>query len=301
MNVRNASTQWQGIAIIIPCMMCFAILDTTNKFLITTIPVMMVLFVRYLIQSCIITLFLLPRRGRALLRTQQPRQQWLRGGLMFMCSVLGFISLKKMPLAEFAAIAMLAPLAVTFLARFLLKEHVPAVRWACVSGGMIGALFIVRPGGSLSGLDALYPVSMVIAYAAFQILTSQMTRSEEPMTMHFYTSWIGTLGTSLIVFDSWTLDLTQNQWMLLALVGLMGSIAHYMLILAFAKTHASQLTPFLYSQIAFSTFAGWLVFQQVPVGLALLGMILIAICGVIVGIHMAYEQKIQASSIATSS
>ncbi|MSQ56603.1 MAG: hypothetical protein EXR35_03515 [Limnohabitans sp.] len=75
--------------------MCFAILDTTNKFLITTIPVMMVLFIRYVIQSCITTLFLLPRCSRALLRTQQARQQWLRGGLMFICSVLGFISLKK--------------------------------------------------------------------------------------------------------------------------------------------------------------------------------------------------------------
>ncbi|MSQ56604.1 MAG: DMT family transporter [Limnohabitans sp.] len=189
----------------------------------------------------------------------------------------------------------------TFLARFLLKEHVPAVHWACVSGGMIGALFIVRPGGSLSGWDALYPICMVIAYAAFQTLTSQMTRSEDPMTMHFYMIWIGTLGISLIVFDSWTLDLTQNQWMLLTLVGLMGSIAHYMLILAFAKTHASQLTPFFIFTNCFSTFAGWLFFQQVPVSFALLGMILIAICGVIAGIHMAYEQKLQVASIGSAS
>jgi drug/metabolite transporter (DMT)-like permease len=59
----------------------------------------------------------------------------------------------------------------------------------------------------------------------------------------------------------------------------MGTLGHYLLILAFAKAPAVTITPFLYSGIAFATFGGWLVFSHVPDRVAVLGMLLIALCG----------------------
>ena len=287
----TASTTWAGIGYLVISLVCFAILDTTNKYLIASVPLLMVLFVRYAVQAVLTTVFLLPRRGRSLFHTQHPWLQVLRGLLLLLCSVLAFFSLQRMPIAEFAAIALLTPLSVTILARVFLKEHVPPVRWACVSGGMVGALMIVRPGGSLSGWDALLPVLMVVAYSVFQILTSRMTRTEDPMTLHFFTGWVGTLGASLLVLGWWTTALTPMQWLLLGMVGFMGTVGHYLRIMAFARAHASELTPFLYLQIALSGFAGWVVFGHVPQGMALLGMLLIAACGMVAGWHMAYEQR----------
>lgn len=64
------------------------------------------------------------------------------------------------------------------------------------------------------------------------------------------------------------------------LVGLMGTIGHFLLILAFARASAAALTPCLYSQIGCAVLCGWLVFDHVPGGLEWLGIALIVCCGV---------------------
>ena len=63
--------------------------------------------------------------------------------------------------------------------------------------------------------------------------------------------------------------------------GLFYLIALSIGVLIYAYRHAtvSSLTPFLYVQLGFSTFAGWLVFGHAPGLLALLGIVLIAVAG----------------------
>jgi drug/metabolite transporter (DMT)-like permease len=250
----------------------------------------MVLWFRYMVQAVSTSLTLWPRQGRSLLHTQQPKLQFLRGLLLMMCSVLGFLSLQHMPLAEFAAIALLTPLAVTVLSRILFKERISPLRWVLILGGFAGAMMIVRPGGHLSGAVAMLPLAMVMFYTAFQLLTSYMARTESPMTMHFYTGWVGTAAVSCLVYWHWTTDISPLNWGLLVMCGLLGSIAHYLFILAFARVTPVRLSPFLYLQVVFSTLAGWVAFSFVPAGWGLVGMLLIMVCGAAAGWLNAREK-----------
>ncbi|MEP6588627.1 MAG: DMT family transporter, partial [Polaromonas sp.] len=190
-----------------------------------------------------------------------------------------FFSLKYMPVGEFTAIVMITPLVMTMLASLTLGERVSVLRWALVMGGFAGTLIIIRPGGERFSWAMLLPLGLVISHAWFQILTSRLARTEDPVTLHFYTGWIGALLASLALpfvwtgLDSWTL------WAGLALMGLMGTVGHFMMILAYARAPVSTLTPFLYTQIGFAMIGGWLVFSHVPDELSLLGMGLIAVCG----------------------
>jgi drug/metabolite transporter (DMT)-like permease len=68
-------------------------------------------------------------------------------------------------------------------------------------------------------------------------------------------------------------------WLALALMGVMATVGHFMLILAYQRAPAATLTPYLYSQIAFAMLAGMLVFGHLPDGWSLAGMVLIAVCG----------------------
>ena len=43
----------------------------------------------------------------------------------------------------------------------------------------------------------LLPLGLVASNAWFQVLTSRMARTEDPVTMHLYTGWVGTLVASL--------------------------------------------------------------------------------------------------------
>lgn len=62
-------------------------------------------------------------------------------------------------------------------------------------------------------------------------------------------------------------------------MGLSSALGHLLLLNAYARATPATLAPFLYSQIAFATLAGWLVYGHIPDGWSQLGMGLIAASG----------------------
>jgi drug/metabolite transporter (DMT)-like permease len=64
------------------------------------------------------------------------------------------------------------------------------------------------------------------------------------------------------------------------LVGFLDTFGHLLLIRAYNRANAVVLSPYLYTQIAFATLLGWLVFRHVPDGLAWAGIAVIAASGV---------------------
>lgn len=239
----------------------------------------MALWFRYAFQAVATTLVLLPRYGRVLLRTEHPRYQLLRGSLLLASSAFAFLSLRYMPLPEFTSVVLIAPLVVTLFAATTLKEEVSLLRWGLVAGGFVGTLVILRPGGTVFSWAILLPIALVITNAWFQVLTSRLARTEKPLTMHFYTGWVGTLIPTIALPFVWTALPGWHWWGLLCLMGFMGTVGHFFLILAYQRAPASTLTPYLYGQIAFAMLGGWLMFSHVPDTVSLFGMALIAICG----------------------
>ncbi|HMA06289.1 MAG TPA: DMT family transporter [Ramlibacter sp.] len=268
-----------GVALAVGAVACFGALDTTTKFVSASVPLLMALWCRYAFQALLTTATVLPQRGMSVLRTRNPRFQWLRGVLLLSSSLLAFASLKYMPVGEFTAIMMIAPLAVTVLAATLLKEQVSPLRWILVAGGFAGTLVIIRPGGEAFQWASLLPLGLVVCNAWFQVLTSKMARTEDPVTMHLYTGWVGTLLATLALPFVWTTLPHWWLWLALSFMGLMGAIGHFMLILAYQRAPASTLTPYLYAQIAFAMLGGWLVFSHVPDAWSMFGILAIAICG----------------------
>ena len=258
---------------------CFTTLDTATKLSTAGVPILMGVWFRYAFQAVATTLVLLPRYGISVLRTEHPRYQLLRGTLLLVSSTLAFLSLRYMPLAEFTSIVLIAPLVVTVLAATTLKEEVSPLRWALVGGGFAGTLVILRPGGTVFSWAILLPIGLVITNAWFQILTRRLTRTEKPLTIHFYTGWVGTLVASLALPFVWTSLPGWHWWAILCVMGFMGTVGHFLLILAYQRAPASTLTPYLYAQIGFAMLGGWLMFSQVPDAASLVGIALIAVCG----------------------
>lgn len=268
-----------GIAFVVAACACFAALDTTTKYISASVPLLMALWFRYAFQAVATTVFVLPKRGLAVLRTEHPRFQCLRGALLLGSSLFAFASLKFLPVGEFTAIVMIAPLAVTLLAATVLKEKVSPARWALVAGGFAATLLIIRPGSETFQWASLLPLGLVGTNAWFQVLTSRLARTEDPVTMHLYTGWVGALISGLALPFVWTSLSSGWHWVALCFMGAMATIGHYMLILAYKRAPAATLTPFLYSQIAFAMLGGWLVLAHIPDHWALVGMCLIAVCG----------------------
>ena len=162
-----------AVALVLVMVVLFSAMDTSVRWLGGALPVLLMLSVRYLVQALAIGLWIGIDRRHSF-RSRHPRFQALRGTLLLVTSGFSFFGLQYMPVPEFTAIYMLAPLLVTLLAATVLHEHVSALRWALVCGGFAGALIVIRPGSGLFGWAVLLPLAGTLAYAFFQVLWFRM-------------------------------------------------------------------------------------------------------------------------------
>ena len=277
--MSRPSSAVAGVGLTLCAMACFATLDTTTKYVSSSVPLFMALWFRFAFQAIATTLAVLPVRGLAVLRTAHPKFQLLRGALLLTTRLLAFFSLRYMPVGEFTAIVMITPLVITLLASTSLGEQVSPTRWALVAGGFAGTLLIIRPGHAEFGWVSLLPLCLVVSNSWFQVLTSKLAKTEDPVTMHLYTGWVGALLASLALPFVWTSLESWSMWGWLVLMGGAATIGHFLLILAYQRTPAATLTPYLYAQIGFAMLGGWIVFSHLPDQWSMLGIVIIAICG----------------------
>lgn len=274
--------------------LCFASLDTTVKFLgtdqVSPVPVLLILWFRYTFQAGFMTVWLGWKvlRGQAsLFKTPHLYFQIIRGLLLLSTGTMAFYGLQLMPVAEFTALVMLAPILVTVLSVLILKEHISLIQWMLVLGAMGGGLLILRPGLGLFGWEALFPLGSALCYSIFQLLTSKLSQVAHPLTTHFYTGVVGSACLSMVIgllpMELWTslqqTTLAQQCWLVVA--GLLGTVGHLLLIVGIGLAPLALLMPFTYSQIAFATLiSGW-VFGTHPDAWSLVGMSIIALCGAV--------------------
>jgi drug/metabolite transporter (DMT)-like permease len=270
-----------GIALVVFASACFAALDTSGKLLTASVPVMMVMAFRFTFQALVTTAVVLPLRGLHGLRTRHLGLQIARGLLLVGSSAMAFTSLRYTPVAEFTAIVSLAPLLITLASAWRLKEPISLARWALVIGGFVGVLVIVRPTAENFHWGMLLAVVLVFTSAGYQLLTSHLAQFEDPSVTHLYTGWIGAVVAVIALPFVWQPVPEAWMWWVLTAVGLLATIGHFALILAYQRASPGVLTPFLYSQIVFAMLGGWVVFRQTPDAISLAGIALITLCGAV--------------------
>ena len=270
----------QGILLVIVAMACFAALDGMAKYLGPLVPLAVAMWFRYMFQVTITGAVLLPRRGLALFKTGHPWLQVLRGLSLAVSSSLAFLSLRYMPVAEFTAILTLTPMVITLVSVRAMGERVSWLRWLLLAGGLVGALMVIQPDKHDFQWVMLLPLALVLVSTGFQLLTSYLMRHDDPGTTHFLTGAVACLIASAALPFFWQTPAGTSLWLVVCLLGVLSTLGHYLMILAYSLASPSVLTPYLYFQIAFATLAGWLVFTQVPDRWSMLGIAMIAVCGV---------------------
>jgi drug/metabolite transporter (DMT)-like permease len=285
-RLAQADRPGLGVGLIVAMAACFATSDTLIKYMGGFVPVLLLLWARYVFQAGVMAVWLL-RRGGPGFRSVHPKFQWMRGTLLLVTSGFAFFGLQLMPVAEFTALGMLTPVVVTMLAAWVLHETVSPLRWALVVGGFLGAVIVIRPGSGVFGWASVLPLLMALCYGCFQVLTSRLASLESPYTTHFYTGFSGALMlTPLMLFFRHDLLAALHAaplwvlWPVLA-IGLFATAGHLLLIFAFGVAPMATLMPFIYIQIAWALVTSWIAFRHLPDGWAWCGMAVIAACGAV--------------------
>jgi len=269
-----------GIGLMALATLCFAVLDTSAKYAMGTVPMLMALSMRYLLQAVVSTVVLLPMHGRAILVPRHPRIQLLRAAVFAITTLFAMWALKYMPVGEFAAIVMLVPMLVTVLAVVVLKEKVSGWQWLLICGALVGAMVIIRPGGNI-GLHwwVVLPIGCVVFSSWFQLISSRLGRIENPTTTHLCTVWMCAALAVMLLPWTWSAVDSPRVWLALILMGTASAIGHFLLAQAYQRAPASTLMPYMYCQIGYAVLFGWWLFDHVPDAWAWAGILLIALCG----------------------
>jgi drug/metabolite transporter (DMT)-like permease len=276
-----------GIALVLLTACMFSGSDATIKYLGGALPVLILMWVRYMFQTTVLAGWRLARTGTLRIRVRLPLLQGLRGLLLLCNSSASFYGVQKLPLAEFTALSLLAPVATTVLSALVLKERVSPARWVMVGFGLVGMLAVVRPtGAGALGWAALLPITGALTYAAFQLVTRRIATADDLVVTNFLSALfvVTALGLALALLPldiAPTLRLaTPGQCALLLLMGSFATGGHLCMAAAVRSAPLSVLMPFAYAQIGFATLIGWLVFGHAPDAWAVAGTCLIGLAGI---------------------
>ena len=265
--------------------LCFTVLDSIVKSMAHLYPVPVLVWARYVVQFVALAIWLVPKRGRALLHTKRPGLQLARAALLPFSSVFFVSSLKYLPLAEATAINYSTPVMVVMLAVVFLHERLTQARIALMIAGIAGMFLIVRPGSAMFQGAALFALAAAACYAVFQILTRKLA-AENSSVLLFYPALVGTvMMTAVLPWYAVGIDAPWIDWALIIAGGLMGTLGHLLFILAFQRGPASALTPYTYVHLVWATLSGWLVFGSFPDVWTLAGMAVITGSGLLIALH----------------
>ena len=289
-RLRALSPSARAILFMLCTVMCFAVLETSAKYLTRSYPVPQVVWARYTVHMVLMLALLGPRMRLNLVRTSQPGGQLIRASLLLGSTLCNFGAVSRLPLAEVKAITFISPLLVTVFAVWLLHEKVTRDRWIAVLVGFAGTLFIVRPGSSMLSPAASLALGSALCYSLYQIMTRRLSDDEDPMVTLFYTALVGFVAMSLFVPLIWR-PVELRHVPLFVLVGGMGMLGHYLLIRALELERASTLSPIGYLQLLWVTLLGFLVFGDLPDLHAVMGMVIIVGAGLYVAWGHRYRRR----------
>ncbi|MEK9965440.1 MAG: DMT family transporter [Rhodospirillaceae bacterium] len=276
---RPADAPLRGVLMMCFAVACFATMNGFVKELrVQELPLMEIIWGRYFFHT-ILVLLLFPRRIPMLLSGSDKGLQLVRSVLVLLATACMFTAVGFMALADAVAITFIAPLLITALSVPLLKERVGLRRWIAVVIGFAGMLFIVRPGGGLFQPAALLPISVTVFYALYQIITRVISHRTDPINTVFYTAIVGGVGMSLIVPFFWQPP-TGGQWLLLVVIGLLGGLGHWAIIIAYQRAEAPLVAPFAYTELIWASLMGIALFGDFPDVWTIVGAGIIAASGI---------------------
>ena len=264
LQADSARNRLVGIGLVSLTYLLFSLLDGSAKWLVGSLPVIMVVWLRFAIHAVVAGAVLFPIRGYSLVRTTHLRWHLLRA-LMFMAMTgINFWALQYLQLTVTSSIFFTVPLIIAVLGAPLLGEKLDRGRWAAIVAGFVGVLVIVRPGSAGFHPAMLASLLNAVLYALFMMMTRRLAAYDSPETIQYLPAVGAAIGLAPFAIAFWQTPDTWIEWTVALLMGVLGGTGHYLLALAHRYAPSTVIAPFLYQQVFYMALFGYIVFGDVP-------------------------------------
>jgi drug/metabolite transporter (DMT)-like permease len=193
-------------------------------------------------------------------------------------------------MAKALTLAFIAPLITTALSPFILNEKVGVKRWSAVIIGFIGSLIVIRPGFLDFNLATIAGLGTGFFYGLYLIVTRKLHTADNPLLTLLLTGVVGLFIGSFIAPFIW-INLSINQWLLLALMGVFACLGHFFLILSLKHADASRLAPLGYFEIVTNVILGYYFFSDFPDKWSWIGLFIIISSGIYISFREQFRDQ----------
>jgi drug/metabolite transporter (DMT)-like permease len=287
----DSGSRTRAVGLMCVAILLFSMLDTTAKYLITSValPFPELVWFRFVSQLVLMMLVLglvsLPR----LARPRKPGHQLIRSLLLMGSTLFNFLVLRYLRLDQTVTISFMMPLLVALLGGPLLGEWVGWRRMLAIGVGFAGVLVVVRPGfGDVHPAVALSLLGTV-CYALYNLSTRYLAAHDEADVTLFWGLLAAVVVLTPFVALDWTWPPGALAWALLIAMGALGGFGHYLLILAHRQAPASILAPFTYLGLLSVTGTGYLVFGDLPDRWTIAGSAII----IASGLYLLHRERVR--------
>jgi len=269
-----------GAFLMMGSMAAFTVNDALIKATGGALPLFQLLTIRGVLSSVMI--FALARHLGAL-KFDLPRRDWMLIALRSLSEVgaayFFLTALLNMPLANVTAVLQVLPLAVTMGAALFFGEKVGWRRMLAIAVGFAGMLLIVRPGPDGFNTYAMYAL-VAVGFVTLRDLVTRRMSAKVP-------SMMVTLAAAVAVLVFSALASLGVQWVALdarLAALLLGSslfiVGAYILSVAVMRIgEVSYVAPFRYSGLLWALILGWLIFDDWPDAVTLIGAAIVVLSG----------------------
>lgn len=291
-DVESFRHHISGIILIICAFLCVAIMNALAKVSLLTVPLGLLLFMQNFWAFCFTTPFLL--KNPKMLITKKWKLHTLRavsGLLSYACL---FIAVKYISLVNATLLANSAPLFLPFVIRFWLGQKITKTLWFCLIIGFLGVFLIINPTAQLSLLFKSWTVIVALFGSLFSAIALQcignLGKTESFPAIMFWYFLLATVATIPFLVFQWQ-PLSSHDWIILISIGALLALIQLLLALAYKYASPTLLGPFNYSIVIFAGIIEWIYWKVTPQPMALLGIFLICLGGILVIVNQKQKQK----------
>ena len=262
--------------------------DAVAKILGETIPLGQLLVIRFAVQAIILIPMVWATKLAWRMSGRVLQLAFLRTVLHIFGIGAMYTALQYFPLADAVAIAFVMPFIMLLLGKYVLDEEVGARRLIACSVGFVGTLLVVQPSFAEVGWPALLPLVVALNFSFFMLITRKIAKETNPIGLQAVS---GVMAVCIIVpllaittssgIDALTLMAPSAfEWTMLWAIGALGTMAHLLMTWSLRYAPSATLAPMQYLEIPIATVIGFWVFQDLPNGMAAVGIAITVTAGV---------------------
>lgn len=280
--------------------------DAVAKLLGQSIPLGQLLFVRFAVQALLLIPVVWLGRRAWKLQGRVLRLTALRTVLHIFGIGAMFSALQYLPLADAIAIAFVMPFIMLLLGKYVLGEEVGSRRLIACAVGFVGTLLVVQPSFAQVGWPALLPLVVAVNFAMFMLVTRQIAKQTDPIGLQAVSGVMAVVILGPVLWASQSsgisaLQITQvsgSETALLATIGVLGTLAHLLMTWSLRFAPSATLAPMQYLEIPVATIIGFIVFSDLPNGLAATGICITIASGLYIVLRERAIARLEAQTPA---